>query len=43
MKTKSIKGTSREEIIEDLKTVGFDWVEYEDLEDDVTFIVIKVK
>jgi serine phosphatase RsbU (regulator of sigma subunit) len=34
---------SPEEIIEDLKTAGSDWVEDEDPDDDVTFVVIKVK
>jgi serine phosphatase RsbU (regulator of sigma subunit)/ligand-binding sensor domain-containing protein len=34
---------SPEEIIEDLKTAGSDWVENEVPDDDVTFVVIKVK
>ena len=34
---------SPEEIIEDLKTAGSDWVEDEDPDDDVTFVVLKMK
>ena len=38
-----IAGESSEEIISKLKTAGMDWVNDSDPDDDVTFVVIKVK
>ncbi len=34
---------SPEEIIEDLKTAGSNWIDNGEPDDDVTFVVIKVK
>jgi serine phosphatase RsbU (regulator of sigma subunit) len=38
-----IAGESPEEIISKLKTSGSEWIKDKDPDDDVTFVVIKVK